>query len=323
MTLKEAINNRFTNASRNETLGYTDKYEGRNKRVLNKNGEFNVIRKGVKTGVFHKLLTMSWWHFAFSILAFYSVINLLFALLYLLFDFNGIGFTDDYEVHSPFLIAIFFSAQTITTVGYGSLYPLSSLVSFMAAVEALVGLMSFAIFTGVMYGRFSRPVHGIRYSKNAIISPYKGGWSFQFRVANEMTNNLINLEARALLAIVVTENGKQIRRFQPIDLDNNKINYLSINWTCVHNINDKSPLFGLTEQDFMAGNIEIIVMVEAFNDAFSQVVHSRTSYTWDEIEWQKKFKIPYYFNEEGITVFDIAQLEEREDLPEMVGAASK
>ncbi|MFI5173139.1 MAG: ion channel [Chitinophagales bacterium] len=322
MRLKETINNRFTTASRNEELGFTDKYEKRNQRVLNKNGNFSVIRKGVKTGIFHKLLTMSWWRFSFFVLAFYSLANLFFAFLYLVIDYNGVGYTSDYQVHDRFLMAFFFSAQTITTVGYGSLYPLSWLISLLAATEALIGLMSFAIFTGVMYGRFSRPVHGIRFSDSAVIAPYKGGYSFQFRVGNEMTNNLINLEAKALLSIVVTEGEKQIRRFQPITLENNRINYLSLNWTCVHPINDQSPLFGLTEQDFMAGNIEIIVMVEGFNDAYAQVVHARSSYTWDEIEWNKKFELPYYFDEAGLTVFDIDKLGITAPVAQQVAAAN-
>lgn len=312
MTLKETLNKRFQSAARNEELGYTDKYEGRNKRVLNKDGEFNVIRIGVKTGIFHHMLTIGWWRFALSILGFYSMINLLFATLYLLIDFNGIGFTSDYEIHNRFFIALFFSAQTLTTVGYGSLYPLSAAVSFLASTEALVGLMGFAIFTGVMYGRFSRPVSGLKFSSNALIAPYKGGKSFQFRVANGMSNNLMNLEARALLSIVVTEGDRQIRRFQPLSLDNSKISYLSINWTCVHPIDEKSPLWGMTEEDFINGNIEILVMVQAYNETFGQDVHARSSYTWAEIEWDKRFRIPYHFNEDGVTVFDINRLEETE-----------
>lgn len=312
MTLREAINKRFQTAARNEELGYTDKYEGRNKRVLNKEGEFNVVQKGVKTGIFHRLLNMSWGHFALNVLGFYTVINILFACLYLILDFNGIGFTADYEVQNKFLIASFFSAQTLTTVGYGSLYPLSTTVSIVAGVEALIGLMIFAILTGVMYGRFSKPVSGIVFSKLALIAPYKGGWSFQFRVANSMTNNLINLEASALLSIVVTEGNRQLRRFQPLALDNNKISYLSINWTCVHPINESSPLWGMTADDFMNGNIEIIVMVQAHNETFGAQVHARSSYTWEEIEWNKRFNLPYYFNANGETVFDLHKLEERE-----------
>lgn len=313
MTLKDAYNNRFKHTSKNDELGYTDRFEKQTKRVLNKNGTFNVIRKGVKTGIFHRLLTMSWIKFATHILLFYIGINLLFATLYISIDFNGIGYTDDYEVNNRFLIALFFSAQTLTTVGYGSLYPLSSIISAIAATEALIGLMGFAIFTGLMYGRFARPVHGFKFSQRALIAPFKDGLSFQFRVANEMTNNLLEIEARALLSIVVTENKRQVRRFRPLNLEIDKINYLTINWTVVHALNEESPLYGMSEQDFQDGNIEVIIMMKGFNDTFGQEVHARTSYTWKEIDWHKKFTLPYHFNDNGVTVFELERLEEVEE----------
>ncbi len=314
MSLKDATNNRFRHTEKDESLGYTDRFEKQNKRVLNKDGTFNVIRKGVKTGVFHTLLSMSWLRFAMFILLFYVGINLLFASLYVSIDFNGIGYTEDYEVNNRFLIALFFSAQTLTTVGYGSLYPLSSIVSTIAATEALIGLMGFAIFTGLMYGRFARPVHGFKFSHRALIAPFKDGLSLQFRVANEMTNNLLEIEARALLSMVVTEGKRQVRRFHPLKLEINKIDYLTINWTVVHPLNEESPLYGMNEQDFQAGNTEIIIMMKGFNDTFGQEVHARTSYTWMEIDWHRKFKLPYYFNEEGITVFELEKLEEAEEI---------
>ncbi len=315
MTLKEVFNKRFQSAPRNEELGYTDKVGGAHQRVLHQHGDFNVVRLGIKTKPFQYMINVSWAEFVIRVLVFYTGINLVFASLYMAIDPNGIGFNNDYEVKNHFLIAVFFSAQTITTVGYGSLYPVSSTVSIIAATEALLGLMIFAIITGVLYGRFSKPVPGIKFSRNALIAPYKDGWSLQFRVANSMRGDLMNLEAKALLSVVVTEGEKQIRRFQPLHLDNNKISYLTINWTCVHPIDEKSPLWGMSEEDFSHGNLEIIVMVGGYNDTYGQDVHARSSYTAAEIQWHRKFKIPYYFNEDGVTMFDIRKLEESEPVP--------
>lgn len=129
---------------RSDEFGFTNKYSEGVQRIISRDGSFNVVRIGERKLVFHELLTMSWLRFAFLILVFYTVVNLLFATIYVIIDYNGIGMTADYEVSNPFLVALFFSAQTLTTVGYGSLYPLSSTISAIAASEALVGLMGFA-----------------------------------------------------------------------------------------------------------------------------------------------------------------------------------
>ncbi|MBK9105291.1 MAG: hypothetical protein IPL92_12165 [Saprospiraceae bacterium] len=168
---------------------------------------------------------MKWTHFAMVIFSFYVVLNILFAAIYLLIDFDGIGMTSDYEVRNRFFVAFYFSAQTLTTVGYGSLYPLSALVSTVAAIEALIGLMSFAIFTGLMYGRFSKPTSPIRFSKNMLYRPYKEGNAIMFRIANERDYDLTELEARVVMSVVVNDNGIENRKYQGLEIENNKVIY--------------------------------------------------------------------------------------------------
>ena len=310
MALKEKLNRNLNpNADKADELGYTNKYEKGNKRILSHDGNFNVRRIGERKLVFHELLTMSWLKFALFIVAFYSIVNLVFALIYLTVDYNGIGMTSDYEVHNRFFVALFFSAQTLTTVGYGSLYPLSSTVSFVAASEALVGLMGFAIFTGLMYGRFSKTPHSIRFSKHALISPYKEGFGLMFRAANERNHNLTELSVSVTLAMVINENGKPTRKFFPLTIDNNKIVYFPLNWTMVHPIDDKSPLFGLTKQDVEISEAEVLILVKGYNETSGQDIYARNSYTHQEIIWDAKFDLPYYFSEDGITVFELDKID--------------
>lgn len=314
MNLKDMFNNRLQSQARGDDFGYTNRYDEKTKRVINRDGSFNVKRMGEKRLAFHTLLTMSWVRFILFIMAYYAVVNLVFAFLYLVVDFDGIGATADYQVHSRFLIALFFSAQTLTTVGYGSLYPLSEAVSFISVSEALFGLLMFAVFTGLMYGRVSRPIHGVRFSKMGLIAPYKNGLSFQFRVANEMSNNLLELEARATLSIVVNENGNAGRKFLPLELDNNKVNFLPLNWNLVHPIDADSPLYNMTESDFADGDVEIMVIIKGFNDTFGQEIHARSSYTFEEIFWNKKYQLPFHFDHDGATVFELEKLDAYEDI---------
>ena len=256
------------------------------------------------------LVTINWPKFALVVVSFYVVLNILFAGLYLLINFNGIGVTKDYEVQSRFMIAFYFSAQTLTTVGYGTLYPLTGNISALAAIEALFGLMSFAIFTGLMYGRFSRPPHSIRFSKNILYTPYKQGNAIMFRVANERANELTELEARLLMSVVVNDNGRESRKYQALDVENSRVSYFPLNWTIVHYIDEKSPLYGLTEADYISSQIEWLVTIKGYNVSATQHIHAKSSYTLHELVWHARFRIPYFFNEDGITVFELDRLDD-------------
>jgi len=313
MKISELIQKRFNRPeNKGDDFGFTNTVSEKSKRIINKDGSFNVIRVGEKKSLFHILVTMTWPRFALVIISFYVVLNILFASLYVLVDFDGIGVTADYEVHNRFMIASFFSAQTLTTVGYGTLYPLNSVISALAATEALFGLMSFAIFTGLMYGRFSRPSHSIRFSKNLLHAPYKQGHALMFRIANERNYDLTELEARLLMSIVVNDNGKESRKYQNLEVENSKVTYFPLNWTIVHYVDEKSPLFGLTKDDFAASQVEWLVMIKGYNLSATQVVHARSSYTLGELVWNAKFKIPYQIREDGITLFELDKIDEFE-----------
>jgi len=313
MKINERFQKRFnTPENKGDDFGFTNQANINTKRIINKDGSFNLIRIGEKKSLFHNLVTMSWTRFFITIFSAYILLNLIFAVIYLLIDFYGIGMTADYEVKNRFLIAYFFSAQTLTTVGYGSLYPLSAIVSFVASAEALTGLMSFAIFTGLMYGRFSKPSHGIRFSKNILYTPYKVGFALMFRIANERDYNLTELEARVLMNIIIDDNGKETRKYQTLNVENSKITYFPLNWTIVHYIDDKSPLYGWTEDDFIASQMEMLVMIKGYNETSAQSVHAKSSYKASEITWNAKFKLPYYFREDGVTVFELDKIDEYE-----------
>jgi inward rectifier potassium channel len=323
MKLKDKFVGRLSaKEDKGDEFGFTTRYTEGVQRIIRQDGSFNVKRIGEKKLVFHELLTMSWMKFSLFILFYYTAVNLIFATLYLLVDYNGIGMTSDYEVHNTFLVALFFSAQTLTTVGYGSLYPLSSTVSLMAASEALIGLMGFAIFTGLMYGRFANTPHSLKFSKKAVLGPYKDGLGIMFRAANERNHNLTELEVKVTLAMVLTTNGKTSRKFYPLPIDNNRITYFPLNWTMVHHINEDSPLYGMTAQDMADAEVELLIMIKGFNETSSQEMHARFSYTHREMVWNAKFKLPYYFDEQGATVFELNKIDEYEMLEPIPVAAS-
>jgi inward rectifier potassium channel len=208
-------------------------------------------------------------------------------------------------------------------VGYGRISPTGFLTNAVATFEAFLGLLSFAIATGLFYGRFSRPQAFLKFSHNALISPYKNGIALMFRMSPYKNNTLSDAEVKLTLAMRVDENGRMANKFYSLDVEISKVNSLALSWTVVHPITEKSPLFELTQDDLKAVNAEVLVFVKAFDDVFANTVMARTSYTATEMIWGAKFKLMYHPNQENTkTILDLELINayEKIDLLRPVGA---
>jgi inward rectifier potassium channel len=208
-------------------------------------------------------------------------------------------------VFGQFLDAFFFSGQTITTVGYGAIHPIGFWASIVSLIESMSGLLGFALATGLLYGRFSRPNAKIMYSKNAVIAPYRGITAFEFRIANARKNQLIEVDTLVMLSMRLTENGQTVRRYFELPLERKQINFFPLPWTIVHPINEDSPMYGINFDELKESGAEFMILIKAFDDTFSQSVHSRSSYSIDELIWGAKFKNIYVESSKGITAVDM------------------
>lgn len=270
-------------------------------RFINKNGNANIQKIGIGflDGIswYHTMLKIPRWKFFFIIILFYFIVNLFFASIYLLIGVENLRGVDSITRMDKFGEAFFFSIQTFTTVGYGHISPSGFLASFVAAVEALSGLLSFAIATGLFYGRFSKPNAYIQFSENALIAPYKDGKALMMRMAPHKNTNLTEAEAFITVGILVEENGVSINKFYNLPLEMHKINSLTLSWTLVHPIDEESPLFNLNEADYKQTIGEILVYMKAFDDMYSSTVVKRTSYIFSEVVYGAKFSPMYNKNE--------------------------
>ena len=299
-------------------LGFGNKATVNNQRIMNRDGSSNIKRIGLPflrtTDTYNWLIKMSWAQFGLFVLMGYIIINMLFASLYI---WIGIEYIDGSQGKTPterFLDAFFFSAQTISTVGYGHLSPVGLRTSFLAAFESMLGLLAFALATGLLYGRFSRPSAKIKYSDNMIVAPYMGGKGLMFRLANYRNNQLVDIEVNVVLSINEMVGDKIIRKFYTLLLERSKIDMLTLSWTVVHPLDNKSPLWELEPLDLDKGDAEILILIKAFDDTFSQTVHSRTSYQYEEIIWDARFKPVIEPNEDGIMTLNMAGLSDYEKL---------
>ena len=225
---------------------------------------------------------------------FYFLINLLFGFTYFLLGVNYLAGIQSGSTLKKFSEAFFFSCQTFTTVGYGRISPVGFMASSLSALEALIGLLSFAVVTGLLYGRFSRPKAYIRFSENALLSPFHNGNAIMFRLAPFKNTTLTDAEAKVSLGLIVEENGKMVNKFFQLRLEYERVNSLTLNWTIVHPITETSPFYNFTEEDFKSAQGEILVYIKAFDDMFSNIVVARTSYTLNEVILGAKFDPMYH-----------------------------
>jgi len=272
-------------------------------RFINKNGRANIEKTGInfleKISWYHTMLLMPRWKFFLIILLFYISINLLFAVIYFFIGVESLGQISSPSTLKNFAESFFFSTQTFTTVGYGRISPTGFLSSSVASFEALLGLLSFALATGLLYGRFSKPVAYLRFSHNALIAPYKDANALMLRVVPFKNTNLVDAVANVTLGMTLEENGVMVNRFYQLDLEYSNVNALTLSWTIVHPTTEKSPLYNFTKSDFENIKGEVVVLIKAFDDMFSNIVVSRTSYLFSEIFYGGKFEPMFERDDSG------------------------
>ncbi|PWB23282.1 ion channel [Flavobacterium sp. HTF] len=267
-------------------------------RFVNKNGTANIEKRGMhllqRISWYHTMIEMPNWKFMLILFSFYIIINFIFAIIYYAI---GIEHLDGINASGSFLTqfgqAYFFSAQTFTTVGYGHISPTGFLTSALSAAEALIGLLSFAIATGLFFGRFSKPTAFLKFSHHALISPYGENKGLMIRLVPFKNTNFTDATAKVTLGMSIEENGQKTNKFYNLELELDRINALSLSWTLVHPITENSPLYNFTEEDFKRTQGEILVFITTFDDMYSNTVAARTSYTFNEIIYGAKFSTMY------------------------------
>ena len=291
--------------------GLTRQFDSPINRAINKDGSFNVKRTGAGWRAFHPWLhvnRMSWGGFIALVLSLYFLVNTGFALLYFAMGPEQIRGAESSTGFDRFVNDFFFSAHTLTTVGYGSMSPAGMAANVTAALEALAGLMGFAVITGVLIARVSRPSAQIGYSRSALIAPFQGSTALMFRIANERPNNLMEMQARVMLMTVEPVAGRLERRFGELKLERQSVVFFPLPWTIVHPITTESPLFGKTAEDLTRLQAEIMILVKGFDETFSQTVQSRYSYRFDEVVFGAKFQPSFHIGNSGSMVVDLEKL---------------
>lgn len=295
-----------------DEIGLNSKSMSTDGRIFNTNGNYEVTKIGINSDLYHYLISISWLKLVVIVIAIAVLINLFFACIYFIIGAKEVVGVSAVTPFRQFVQLFFFSAQTMTTVGYGAMYPTGTLTSIIAAIEAIIGLLSFSIATGLFYGRFSRPKESIVFSKNLIITPHEEHSNLMLRLANGKNTNIVDASAKMIATMI--DPATKNRKYFSLELAVDSITFLALNWTIVHPINEKSPLYQLSQEEIIASKFELILLVNGYNQTYNQNSYSKKSYSYEDIIWNAKFKLPYFQNENNRLVFDLNKLNDFEYL---------
>lgn len=262
-------------------------------RSLNRDGSDNIDRSEMVRGLddlYHILLSLKWRHFFLWTVAGYIFLNLIFGFAYFSLGRSAIsGSTVSSEL--DFLTScFFFSVQTFSTIGYGVMSPIGVPANILVAAEAFTGMLSIAVMSGLLFARFSRPTAKIRFSDVALVNFHRGKLALIFRMANARLNQVAEAEVSVILMRnEVTPEGQSMRVQYDLPLMRKRSQFFAASWVVAHVIDENSSLYGQNQKSLMESNSEIFVSVTGFDETFSQIIHARFSYLYDEILWQRDF----------------------------------
>ena len=286
----------------------------RPRQIRVRSGQFEFVKLNAKKfdlrDTYHLILTLSWPGFAGLVFGIYLLINLVFAALYML---NPHAVAEMRP--GSFFDAFFFSVETLATVGYGHMYPETFYGHLIAMLEIMVGMFGLAVITGLIFVRFSRPTARIHFSKVAVIAPFDGVPNLMIRVANLRHQAMVEPEFRMiLLRNTITAEGDEVRRFRSLKLEFDHLIAFPAVLTVRHRIDETSPLFGMTPEDFQQQDVRIIASIVGVDTVIVAPVQSFGDYNYEQIEWNRRFVEIYDQNEEGEWTVDYARIDETEDI---------
>lgn len=289
-------------------------------RFIHKDGAPSARKYGLGrqfwSRAFLHALTVPWPRFLISSVGLILLANGVFALGYLALGPAALAGTTSLGIDDPFLSALFFSIGVFTSLGTGPVYPVGGTANWLAAFEALLGMLAVVFLIGVMLAKLTRPRANIRFTHSAVIAPYQEGRGFMFRLVNQSPAELFEVSTRVTLAWFEDVGGKRVRRFHQLELERPSVEFFTLHWTVVHPITRESPLAGVTPEKLRAAEAEFLVLVASLESTFSTKVVSRTSYVAEEVRWDAKFADVFVDSPDGIITIDVERLDRFDRLEE-------
>ncbi len=283
-------------------------HHDRTQKMKVRSAAFDLHKKGIARFDFrdpyHLAVTLSWPGFIGGVFAIAIVLNSIFAELYVLKP----GAVQGLAPHD-WLGGFFFSLETLSTVGYGEMAPASVYGHAVASVEILLGMSFTAIFTGLLFVRFSKPRPRILFADKAVITPHNGVPTLMIRIANGRLTMLTHASAKlSMIEIETTGEGHVFRRVIDLSLIRNDLPIFPLTWTLMHVIDETSPLFGLGAADLARSQARFFVTVDARDSGLGAQIQDIGAFKYDQLVFGRRYAEAVSVDEQGRTVADLERL---------------
>ncbi len=253
--------------------------------------------------LYSKLLTAKWRWVLLLFFGLYVSTSLGYALLY-----RAGGDCIANADAGSFGDSFFFSVQTISTIGFGALYPKTPYSNVVVFVESFNGLILVALATGLMFAKFSRPSAGVVFSEKVIISPRNGVPTLMLRVANARGSDLVEASVHlTALTNQVTKEGERLRLINDLNVVRDRTPVFAMSWQIMHPIDETSPLFGLTVEDYQREDVRLVVNMTAIDGTFSQTVYAYAMYDHQDIVRDVQFVDVIHPQPDGTITLDLTR----------------
>ena len=253
---------------------------------------------------YHLAVALTWPQFLTGLFAIYLLVNFVFATLFWLVP----GAIANARPHN-FADVLFFSIETLATVGYGEMYPSSLYGHVLAALEIMCGVTFTAILTGLTFVRFSRPRAKLIFAPNPVVTMHKGKPTLMLRIANGRANLL--LDATAKLNVMVsntTAEGKRVRRVQEMRLERAHAPVFPFAWTIMHVLDERSPLHGFDDTKAIGLQVQVFVMVEARDPTLASLVHDMRIYQPEDFRFGMRYVDAVATGDDGMSIVDAMKI---------------
>ncbi|MFC3652252.1 ion channel [Dyella humi] len=249
---------------------------------------------------YHRALIMSWPAFFGVATSVFLMFNALFAMIYQI-DPNGIA----NQYPKGLAGAFFFSVETLATVGYGDMHPQSVYTHLVATSEIILGMGDIAVFTGLIFARFSRPRAKMVFGKHPVVRTIDGKQTLMMRAANMRQNLIAQASAQMhLVRMHISPEGFQIRRIEDLKLVRDQHPIFMLSWSLMHVIDESSPLYNATPESLEADETTLLLTIEGIDETTSQSMLARYQWSIKEVRWNHRYVDLVRKDSNGVSVID-------------------
>ena len=271
-------------------------------------GSYEFRKRGVSRfdlrDPYHLAVTLTWPQFLAALFLLYLSVNIVFATLFWLAP----GSVANARSNS-FSDVFFFSIETLSTVGYGDMYPTAPYGRAVAGIEIACGLAFTAILTGLTFVRFSRPRAKMIFAANPVVAIHHGKPTLMVRIGNGRAAVLA--DATAKLNVLLTERnaeGTVFHRVQELRLQRAHIPIFPLFWTLMHVLDEQSPLHDYNAARAIEADAQVFVTVEAHDPTLATTVRDLRNYSAKAIRFGMRYSDAVTTAKDGTPVLDVTRI---------------